>query len=918
MTSCGPTGPENWQRVWSAFHAALELDEAERVGFVTQSLLDDPGAQREVLGLLRAHAAPSLLDRTALPLLNEDLAESRIGDWQLQRRLGEGGMGSVHLAVRSDGNYEQLAAIKLMDPVVSAEGDFQSERRALALLRHPHIAQFYDSGISASGARYLVLEYVDGERIDAWCRTRNLQLAERLKLLVSVCRAVHFAHRNLVVHLDLKPSNVLVTHEGVPKLIDFGIASPPGGDAGSGMERMTPDYASPEQLCGEPATTASDVFALGLLLFELCCGQRPFLAWSADGGSEARRAAMRLRPPPLADMTQQGPARIGRWRLAELDAILARALAVRVEDRYGSAEALADDIQRWLERRPLMVRGNGLGYRLRLAASRSPLVFGAGVFVMLAAVGMVTALALQERSLRRALLQAETQAERAQAAASFLRDVFVRADPEQPGGASLSAVDVLTQGAARLEQVPDAALRAELGTVLGRAFLNLSKFELAEQSFLAALDILQDETRAPALRGLAALRQEQARFPEAESLQREALALSAAGSDESEARLELAGILQSQGRLDEAAAQLKQLPSVAGSPELIGAVALKRGNISWGRGRHAEAEQHYRQALESLSEAPAPAQHEVARVHYALGIALHRLGRFDEADQHYVRSWTMRQQIYGRAHARSVEVVHARAALAYDAGDAAAAVDLGTQVLDALGKLHGADSPRLASAHNNLGLALHELGRFGEAESHYRGALAHHRAVRGERHAHVASSLANLALLALDRDRPEAARQDLLTAQAIVHESLPSAHPIALGIEVLLGRAALRMGEPSEARQHLEAARAQREALGEGGEVELASTLYWLAWTAAAQGDHQQALAAAKRALQLRSERLRSGDWHTVQSRVQLLALKRQAGEADAEAELQTQLQILQEVRGENDWRVQRLRQRLLLPAGDA
>lgn len=918
MTSCGPTDAENWQRIWQAFHEALDRDESERAEFVSRCLPDDSCAQREVMGLLRAHAAPSLLDRTALPLLNEVLTESRIGDWQLRQRLGEGGMGSVHLAARSDGHYEQLAAIKLIDPTLSAEGDFQSERRALALLRHPHIAQFYDSGISASGARYLVLEYVDGERIDAWCDARQLTLAERLPLLVNVCRAVHFAHRNLVVHLDLKPSNVLVTREGVPKLIDFGIAAPPGGEADRGSERMTPDYASPEQMRGEPASTASDVFALGLLLYELCCGERPFPAWSAEGGSQTHLAAVSLGAPSLTKAARHVPARTGRWRLAELDAILSKALAAKVEDRYGSAEALADDVERWLARRPLMVRDNSLGYRLRLAASRSPLVFAASVIVMLAAAGLITVLALQERTLQRALLQAETQAARAESAASFLRDVFVQADPDQPGGAPLSAVDVLTQGAARLEQVPDAALRAELGTVLGRAFLNLSKFDLAEQSFIAALDVLQDEARAPALRGMAALRHEQARFAEAEALQREALALMVAGIEQSEAHLELAGILQMQGHLDQAAAQLEQVDSDTAAPEFAGAVALKRGNIAWGRGRHAEAEQHYRQALDSLNRAVAPAAHEVARAHYALGIALHRLGRFGEADQHYSRSWSMRRDIYGDAHARSIEVVHARAALAYDAGDAAAAVELGREVLEALGKLHGSDSPRLASAHNNLGLALHELGRFDEADSHYRQALAHHRVARGEQHAHVASSLANLALLALDRDLPEAAQQDLVAAQAIVRASLPAAHPIAIGIEVLLGRAALRQGETSEARRLLEAAREQREARGEGGEVGLATSLYWLAWAAAAQDDLAPAIAAAERALQLRSERLRPEDWHIVQSRIQLQALRRQAGEPDAEAELQIQLQALQQLRGEKDWRVQRLRQRLLLPAVDA
>jgi tetratricopeptide (TPR) repeat protein len=902
-----PAPEARWQRLWAAFHAALETAPPAREAVLRAHLGEDAEALGEARALLAAHAARrSPLDHNALSLIADAPPPATLGDWRLLRPLGEGGMGSVWLAERSDGDYVQLAAIKLIDAGLDRDRLFLAERRSLAKLRHPHIAQFYDSGVSEDGRRYLVMEYVEGERLDAWMVRARPALEERLGLLVAVCRAVHFAHRNLVVHLDLKPGNVLVTAEGVPKIIDFGIASAPGQGDADGWTALTLAYASPEQLLGEPASTASDVFALGLLLYELCTGERPF---RDAGDGEQRLAAIRCGVPPLARARRtQRPRllrRLGRWRLAELDALIAGATAARAEQRYASAADLAEDIGRWLARRPLRLRGGGNGYRLRAWLARRPYVAGASLAAVLIIGGFVAALALQARELARALEQARAQALRAEAAAGFLADLFTQADPEVNLGAPPTAADVLEGGAVRLDGIEDAGIRAKVAGMLGRAFLGLGEFERAERMLGTALTAESPGARAEALQGLAWVAEERAQFDAAEAHQRAALALLEGAPDEAywRARLRLAAILQRKGRLADAAATIEGIETQVETNALLADIRLRQGGLAFALGDMSLAELRYREALSSLREAHGNHHPQVARALYALGVARHSLGRHADARAAYEEALALRLAIYGEPHHRSAEVLTALAALHQDAGDSAEAAALAARALAMLVALHGGDSPRLAQAHNNLGVALHDLGRFDAAETHFREALARHAAALEPDHPHVLGTRANLALLALDRGETEAAVTLLAELRQRADAALPDAHPTRLGILHLEGRALLEQGRFEAGRRTLAEATARRESAFGTEHPALADSLYWLAWAEATTNGAGTALPVALRAAAIREARLDGADWRVLASRLQVAALEHaQSGNEAHAGALERAARAFRARRGEEDW----------------
>lgn len=302
---------ERWQRARAVFEAVVELATAEREARLLAECADDPALLEEVRALLAAdgendpgrdtrwldNAAPDLLDdldETASASESGAWVGTRLGAWQLQQQIGRGGMGAVYLAERADGAYQQQAAVKLIrTDWDSAEllRRFHSERQILARLQHPHIAHLLDGGVTADGKPYLVMEYVAGRTIIEYCDTQRLNIAQRLALFLTVCSAVEHAHRNLVVHRDLKPSNILVDDQGQVKLLDFGIAKAlesDGARTATAARSYTPGYAAPEQLRGEEVTTSVDVHALGLLLFELLSGERPFATADSTPAAQER------------------------------------------------------------------------------------------------------------------------------------------------------------------------------------------------------------------------------------------------------------------------------------------------------------------------------------------------------------------------------------------------------------------------------------------------------------------------------------------------------------------------------------------------------------------------------------------------------------------------------------------------------
>lgn len=392
----------SWETVENLFHAATQLPLEDQSAFLQDRCGEDAGLRKRVEALLDAnHRAGDFLQETvnaAAATAWRDRAGQIIGPYRLLAEIGHGGMGRVFLAERADHQYSQKVAIKIVKNDVLGSGihqRFRAERQILANLEHPGIARLLDGGETESGSPYLVMEYVDGVSIDRYCRENSLPLEKRLELFRRVCAAVTYAHRHLIVHRDLKPGNILVPADGTPRLLDFGIAkllevSPSGtGEPATRLtERMmTPEYASPEQVRGGPITTATDVYALGLLLYEVLTGSRPF-DFTSRAISECERMICEV-DPRLPSAVAQPKALDG-----DLDHIVMKALRKEPAQRYRSVEHLSDDVTRFLEGRPVEARSGAWSYRARKFIRRRRIAIAIGAVLALT-VGTAATLLLQ-------------------------------------------------------------------------------------------------------------------------------------------------------------------------------------------------------------------------------------------------------------------------------------------------------------------------------------------------------------------------------------------------------------------------------------------------------------------------------------------------------------------------------------------
>jgi tetratricopeptide (TPR) repeat protein/tRNA A-37 threonylcarbamoyl transferase component Bud32 len=509
--------PPTWQRIKTLVADALERPAEEREAFVTAACGPDEALAREVLSIVRAAALADAYLEGPIGLSTASTASgARIGPWRVVRPLGHGGMASVYLAERADAEFTQRAALKLVrggfvDDVLRRR--FDDERRILASLEHPHIARFIDGGATADGVPYVTLEYVEGVRIDEFCESSQLVLRETLALFRQVCSAVEYAHQRLIVHRDIKASNILISADGTPKLLDFGIAKLIDPAAMQQQTRTllrvaTPASASPEQLRGEPVTTATDIYSLGVLLYRLVTGVSPYRGPLTSDVDLLRAVCEETPIAPsrlIAGPTSAAPAaRWLRWgRSDDLDHILLKALRKEPERRYLSVEQFSSDLQRYLEARPVAAAPDSRAYRTRkfLARHRAGAV-AAAVLVFAVAAG-VSATAWQARiaSRERARAQAQFDAVRSLANA-VLGDVFDAITP-LPGSVPAQRL-VLAKATAYLDSlVPqaadDVALRVELATgymrlaqVLGLPGMpNLGDKAGAQQSYEKAVALLE-------------------------------------------------------------------------------------------------------------------------------------------------------------------------------------------------------------------------------------------------------------------------------------------------------------------------------------------------------------------------------------------------------------------------------------------
>src|SRR6266849_2154720 len=377
--------PQNWQKINELFFAARDLEPGAREVFLSEACSGNEELRKEVGSLVAAHLrADSFIGASAFAagarlLATEDANSGvgrAVGPYKLVRQIGSGGMGAVYLAERDDDQYHKQVAIKLVRIGLDAQlmvRRFRSERQILALLEHPHVARLLDGGVTADGQPYIVMEYIEGARITDYCRTQELNISQRLLLFRQICSAVHYAHQHLVVHRDIKPSNILVSKDGAPKLLDFGIAkildSSAAGSEGStltNLNPMTPEYASPEQIQGKVLTTATDIYSLGVLLYELLTGQKPYKTAEKTPQEVARLVCESEPQKPSTAITALLKAQSQAGRLeaisGDLDHIVLKAMRKEPPQRYASAEELSADIGNYLAGLPVQAREGSFRY----------------------------------------------------------------------------------------------------------------------------------------------------------------------------------------------------------------------------------------------------------------------------------------------------------------------------------------------------------------------------------------------------------------------------------------------------------------------------------------------------------------------------------------------------------------------------
>jgi len=713
-----PLDPVRWRRISTILDDALDVPAAERPARLDALCGGDHALRQDVEELLLAAESEggplgSSAADLAAPLMAAALAAHAagaagpadasgrlVGPFRLVRKIGEGGMGAVYLAERTDGQFEQQVAIKLHRH--GAHGDVErerlvAERQILARLDHPGIARLLDGGVTAGdGLPYFAMERVDGEAITAYCERTGSPVRARLGLFLQVCDAVEYAHRNLVVHRDLKPSNILVDSAGRVRLLDFGTAawldedarSSPGGREAV-LTAMTPTYAAPEQWRGEAPTTATDVFALGVVLCELLAGSGPY-RWPESRTAPRHLAAFGAGPAKPSDLVGDSAAtppgkrnRLSRALRGDLDAIVIKAVAVDVAERYPSVEALAADIRRYLTRYPVEASGRAWTYRTGKFLSRHRLGALAAAVVVAAVIAGTAGTAWQAR-------KARDEANRARAVQAFLVSLFKTTDPGAAAQAR-TARDILDQGAARIgtELAAEPGLQVELWRTVADVQRQLGDYDSAEQALGNAVAV-QQRLGAPAELDLA------------------------------RTRLQLASVLNDHYRADEAE-RIVQLAvpvlrsRLGDSSGEMGDACELLGSLKYGRGDYAGAEQLRKQALAVYRQRFGDRSAQVANVENNLAVFYAERGRYPEAETAARRAVDIRRSLFGEAHPDTLLAMYNLGNALFQRGAWVDAAGIFEKVLAGQQRALGPAHPHTALTERQVARILTGFGRFDEA-----------------------------------------------------------------------------------------------------------------------------------------------------------------------------------------------------------
>ncbi|MEM7585053.1 MAG: serine/threonine-protein kinase [Acidobacteriota bacterium] len=881
----------NWQRIDELFDAAVDLPEDQQSDFLEQACGSQPELQSQLERLLEAdRSARNFLARPIARLTGAAATKAgqrgrpiqRVGPYRILRPLAEGGMGSVFIASRDDDEFERLVAIKLVRRGLdSAQIDrrFRRERQILATLEHPHIARLYEGGTTAAGHPFLVMELVEGLPIDAHCDQHGLTVDQRLELFIEVCEAVTFAHRHLVIHRDLKPANILVTEAGDPKLLDFGIAKLLDTEhrlsevTSTGLSPRTPAYSSPEQVRGEAVTTATDVYALGRLLYELLSGRAPYRLQSARIleleqailNQEPALPSLGLQQEPaggpssveIAKARGTDPSSLARRIAGDLDVIVSKALKKDPAERYGSPRELAQDLRRHLADLPVAARPDSPWYRARKFLRRHR----PAVAVGLAFLGMILAFTL---ALLSQVEKTSRQRDLAEQVTTFVVGLFDRTRLLGGPGPEVTARQLVDAGADEIQRdlgnAPE--VQAAIQHAIGSIYNQLAAYDEAEKLLSSAL-VTREALAEPA--DLASTLTELG----VTSLER---------ADERGAARYLDRALSLCERTSDAVCQ-------ATVHQHLGSLLTFQGDF---RG----AREALEQGLELLSRTQRRPSSQTAALLRELGRVDLTLQDYATAQQSFLRALETQEQLLGPDHP-ALATDLSNAAISHSArGEYPLAEQMWQRAIRLQEQATGRVHPGIANILNNLGILCELQARYDQASEHYTEALDIRREIYGADHPNLISTMRNFGALLLWRGEYDSARPLLQEAARIAETSL-GAHLRTGRSWNLMAELSLATGDFDAARRHAHRALEIFEQIEDFPAISVASAWSNLGWIAYAEGSFVDSEKAYRKAVAvLETAPLAEKNWRASYLSRRASALYRLDRPEEAEASWRRALEV--------------------------
>ena len=810
---------DQWQKISIIFEEALKLAEPERTEFLLNACGDDSELLSEVRSLIEAdNHVPSVLKGQASDAINiqprKNYEGEIIGNYKIIKQIAEGGMGSVFLAERADGQFEQKVALKLIKPGMNSSEiikRFQFERQILARLQHPNIARLLDGGLTEDDLPYFTMEYVEGDNIDEYCDKNILSTNDRLKLFSEVCKAIQFAHQNLVIHRDLKPSNIIIKKDGTVKLLDFGIAKVFTEDDSfeqstltrTGLFVMTPEYASPEQIRGESITTSTDIYSLGLILYQLLTGEKAYeiktnsplelekiICYTEPAKPSSTIKSLQVKDKIKAEKTggahKTGLDKLIKTLSGDLDNICLMALRKEPERRYSSAEQFQQDLENYLEGRPVTARQNTIYYRTNKFIIRYKISVISAFLIFLIGATLTTFYFIQ---LKKERDKAQNEAQKAEQVSEFLKNIFKLSDPYEARGETISARELLDKGAQKIDKElsrqPD--IKATMLSLIGKVYFNLGLFNKSDTLLSEALEIRtklnnNQMEEAKSLINLGQLYTYKGEFSKADSLLTKAIYIYKINSMEEDTNYawilgNLAWVYKSKGNYNKSELYYKKsleiLKNKGSNKEYLLTMMNNFALELHEEGKYDDAEKMFNETLELQKKIYGNKPHpEISTTTYNLAELLRDRGKYDEAEKMFKTSLSMDMLLSGPENPDVAYSIQGLASVYKIKGDFNKAKKLFVKVLNMRRKFLGDNHPDVAYAISNIGLLYYAEEKYDSSKKYYERALVLHKKLNGPNHPSVAICLNKLGFINYKKEYYKKAENQIRQSMQIIEKSI--------------------------------------------------------------------------------------------------------------------------------------------------